>query len=189
MASKKEICIETDCSKSIQSNLGNLLIIPFEDGTADLQKLFSFFLHSAPDVESAHSQRIPKAKHSVIFGMMIENRHFKYQKFCWSQAPIEKELSKGYLNGETICLKCKRFVCKKKQTVKGNPTETDLDCFLRHIRNAIAHDRVYYNHAGNRVHIVFEDENSSGKLSARIVCIKSDLEHWKKILSNPENYQ
>ncbi len=167
MASKKEICIETDCSKSIQSNLGNLLIIPFEDGTVDLQKLFSFFLHSAPDVESAHSRRIPKAKHSVIFSMMIENCHFKYQKFCWSQAPIEKELSKGYLNGETICLKCKRFVCKKKQTVKGNPPETDLDCFLRHIRNAIAHGRVYYNHAGNRVHIVFEDENITPELEHR----------------------
>ena len=188
MASIKKKCVETSCSKSVQCDLNRLLIVPFDGGTTDTQKLFSFFLHRAPDVESAHSKRIPAVKHSAIFNMMMETRHFKYQKFCWAQSPIEKELSKGYLSDENICLKCKRFVCKKKQTVKGMPIETDLDCFLRHIRNSIAHGRVYYSHAGNCVHIVFEDENNSGNLSARIVCIKADLEHWKRVLSNPENY-
>lgn len=189
MAITKELCVEPDCSKSIQSSLNNLLIAPFEGGTADTQKLFSFFLHNAPDVESAHSKQIPVAKHSAIFNAMMEKRHFKYQKYCWAQAPIEKELSKGYLNGDAICLKCKRFVCKKKQTVKGASKETDLDCFLRHIRNSIAHGRVYYSHTGNRVRIVFEDKNSSKTLSARIICVKADLEYWKRILSNPENYK
>jgi hypothetical protein len=189
MTTGREICIETDCSKSKQTKLGNFLIIPFEGGTAEIQKLFSYFLYSVPDVESTHSHQIPKAKHSSIFDMMMKKRHFRYQKFCSSQAHIEKELSKGYLNGDAICLKCKRFVCKKKQARDGIPPETDLDCFLRHIRNAIAHGRVYCNHAGNRIHIVFEDKNSTGKLSARIVCIKADLELWKRILSKPENYQ
>ena len=189
MAMKKERCIETACSKSMYHNLNDLLITPFEEGTTDTQKLFSFFLHSAPDIESAHSKRIPVVKHSAIFNMMMEKRHFKYQKFCWAQTSIEKELSKGYLNGETLCLKCKRFICKKRQISKNKPIETDLDCFLRHIRNSIAHGRVYYSHAGNRIHIIFEDENSTGNLSARIVCIKADLEHWKRILSNPEIYR
>ena len=189
MAAKREKCIETDCSKCVQSNLNALLIIPFDVGNDDIHRLFSFFLHSAPDVESAHSKRISIVKHSTIFNMMMEERHFKYQRFCWHGAPIEKELSKGYLNGEEACLKCKRFICKKKQTKKGTAQETDLDCFLRHIRNSIAHGRVYCSHAGNRVHIIFEDENSSGNLSARIVCIKADLEHWKRVLSNPANYQ
>ena len=184
----KEKCIEVDCCRSIKLSLQYLLIAPFEDGTDETKRLFSYFLHSVPDVESIHSKRIPKVKHSTIFNMMMETSHFKYQEFCCAQAHIEKELSKGYLNGEIICLKCKRFVCKKKQMVKGMPIETDLDCFLRHIRNSIAHGRVYYRHAGNRVHIVFEDENSTGNLSARIVCVKADLEHWKQILSNPENY-
>lgn len=188
MASRKETCIDANCSKSIPRNLTNLLIVPFEDGTSDTQKLFSFFLHSAPDIVSAHSKKIPTVKHSAIFATMMESRHFAYQKFCWWQTPIEKELSKGYLNGNTICLKCKRFVCKKKETAKGAPKETDLDCFLRHIRNSIAHGRVYYHHAGNRVHFVFEDTNTTGNLSARIVCIKADLEYWKRVLSNPENY-
>ena len=110
-------------------DLNDLLITPFEGGTADTQKLFSFFLYRAPGIESAHSKRIPTVKHSAIFNM------------------------------------------------------------IRHIRNSIAHGRIYYSHTGNRIHIVFEDANSTGNLSARIVCIKADLEHWKRILSNPEVYR
>lgn len=120
---------------------------------------------------------------------MLKERPFKYQKFCAFNAQIEKELKQANLDGDDICLKCKRFVCKRKQTKNGAFPETDLDCFLRHIRNSIAHGRVYCLHGGNRVRIVFEDENSSGNLSARIVCIKADLEHWKKVLSNPAYYQ
>ena len=175
MKNRKESCLETPCLKSKNYSLNELLVSPFEVGSADIYKLFAFFLYSAPDIESVHSKKIPSCKHSDIFCRMMDNRHFKYHK--------------GYLNGEIICLKCKRFVCKKKKTKKGMSTETDLDCFLRHIRNSIAHGRVYYSHEGNRIHIVFEDENSTGKLSARIVCIKADLEHWKRILSNLDIYR
>lgn len=182
-------CEISGCSKYKASDLRTLRILPFENESSNLESLFSYFLHSAPNIESVHSKRISAVKHSAIFNLMMENRHFKYQKFCWSQTPIEKELSKGNLNGDSICLKCKRFVCKKKQKAKGKSEETDLDCFLRHIRNSIAHGRVYYSHAGNRIHIVFEDKNSPDKLSARIVCIKADLEHWKRVLSNPQNYE
>ena len=189
MRANKEKCIDTDCKRIKWNDLQDMRIIPFEESTAETRKLFSYFLHNAPDIGSTQSQRIPTNQHSALFSTMITGRHFKYHKFCWFNAPIEKELAKGYMNGNKICLKCKRFVCKKKQTKKQNPEETDLDCFLRHIRNSIAHGRVYYYHAGNRIHIVFEDKNSSGNLSARIVCIKVDLEHLKYVLSNPANYQ
>ena len=59
---------------------------------------------------------------------------------------------------------------RKTKKVFADPQfhlQRDLDCFLRHIRNAIAHGRVYYNHAGNRVHIVFEDENITPELEHR----------------------
>ncbi len=191
MAKKKtecKQCIDSNCKKYVDHQMSEMLIAPFEGGTTDTQKLFSYFLHSAPDIESTHSRRIPRTKHSGIFELMMQNRHFFYQKFCWFNAPIEKELAKGHLDGEEMCLKCKRYVCKKKQIPKSQPQESDLDCFLRHIRNSIAHGRVFFCHAGNRVHIVFEDKNTSGNLSARIVCIKADLEHWKRVLSNPNNY-
>ena len=185
----KEKCIVGDCNKCVKKSLNDFLIVPFEEGTVETRKLFSYFLYSAPDIESIHSRTIPQEKHAEIFERMIKGRHFQYQKLCWFNAVIEKELSNGYLNGNDICLKCKRFVCKKKKTAKGNPTETDLDCFLRHIRNSIAHGRVYLCHGGNRIHIIFEDENSSKNLSARIVCIKADLEYWKSVLSDQRYYQ
>lgn len=110
MKNRKESCLETPCLKSKNGSLNELLVSPFEVGSADIQKLFAFFLHSAPDIESVHSKKIPSCKHSDIFCRMMDNRHFKYHNFCPAQATIEKELSKGYLNGEIICLKCKRFV-------------------------------------------------------------------------------
>ena len=184
----KENCIKKDCIKRINRPLQDILIAPFEEGTPEIRKLFAYYLQDAPNIESAHSMKIHRSLHADIFDRMLEGRHFKHQKFCGSNATIENELEKGFLNGNNICLKCKRFVCKKKKTDKGKEQETDLDCFLRHIRNAIAHGRVYYCHAGNRIHVIFEDKNSSGKLSARIVCIKADLDHWKRVLSDKRYY-
>lgn len=183
----KEKCIDSDCYKCNKESLQSF-ISPFEDGTSETRKLFSYFLHKAPNIESVHSTLIPDVMHTEVFERMLESRHFKYKKFCWANAVIENELCKGFLDGNLLCLKCKRFVCKKKKTEKGRTPETDLECFLRHIRNAIAHGRVYIFHARNRIHIVFEDVNTSGKLSARIVCIKADLEYWKSVLSDKRYY-
>lgn len=185
---KSTKCISPDCRVCTSFQLDDLLIVPFEGGTPDTRKLFSYFLYSAPNIESTHSKKIPLDLHNEIFNRMIDKRHYKYQKFCGASAVIDKELEKGHLDGDSFCLKCKRFVCKKKQTTKGKLPESDLDCFLRHIRNSIAHGRVYFLHGGNKIHIVFEDENTTGNLSARIVCIKADLEHWKRVLSDKKYY-
>lgn len=177
-------CFKNPCNKNNLKALDNLLVIPFQIPNLEIQNLLSFFLHLAPDIESVHARKINISKHNEILNRMFENRHYQYSKFCASNAKIENELSKAHLNGDLLCLKCKRFVCKKK----GGQSETDLDCFLRHIRNAIAHGRVYYCHAGNRIHIIFEDMNNSGNISARIVCIKADLKYWKKILTEEHYY-
>lgn len=177
-------CITKKCNIYNNQNLNNLLIVPFESPTLEVRKLFSYFLHIAPNIESAHSKIIPSEKHDEIFERMMNNRHFKYKRFCSANAVIEQEFCECNLNDVNICLKCKRFVCKRRKQTKAKKQETDLNCFLRHIRNSIAHGRVYYCHAGNRIHIVFEDENSTGKLSARIVCIKADLEHLKQVLTD-----
>ncbi len=188
MKEKSIKCISSDCRVCLENKLNDLLIVPLEEGTTDTRKLFSYFLYSAPNIESVHSKNVHSDLHNEVFERMMDKRHYKYLKFCGASAKINKELNKGYLGGESICLKCKRFVCKKKQTKKGGKPESDLDCFLRHIRNSIAHGSVYLLHAGNRIHIVFEDRNKLNNLSARIVCIKADLEHWKRILENPKNY-
>jgi len=176
------------CKSERCINIMDARILPFEEGTRETQRLFSYFLHSAPNIESSLSSNIPREKHAEIFDLMMEGRHYKYMKFCSSNTPIDKELQKGHLSGVQICLKCKRMVCKKKKLQnKQSLPETDLECFLRHIRNSIAHGLVSYIHAGNRIHIVFEDTNGNN-LSARIVCIKADLEQWKTILSDTRYY-
>lgn len=181
---KKIPCSALKCGSAKIENLKNILTCPFDENTASMHKLLSYFLYSAPGIESVHSYVIPREKHSAILSVMLDERHFCYTKFCSPSAQVEDELKKASLNGDELCLKCKRFVCKKKHSPKNKEKESDLDCFLRHIRNAIAHGRFYYRHDGNKVHILFEDINKSGNYSARIVCIKADLQEWKNILEH-----
>lgn len=177
-------CISKDCYRHNALKLENLAVIPFEYGKEEIESLFSYFLYKAPNIESVHSPQISSKYKREILDRMISNQHYRYQCFCKSNSPIEKELVKANLSdGDGVCLKCKRFVCKKKKK-KGAVGESDLDCFLRHIRNSIAHGRVYLWRDGNKHHIMFEDENNTGKISARIVCVKSDLSHWKKVLND-----
>jgi hypothetical protein len=186
-AVEKKECFEI-CEHYFIYNLGDKIVPPFQIQNVEIQKLLSYFLHEAPNIESAHSRIIPRERHSDIYEKMFQGRHFVYRKICSSTANIETELKRGNLHGELMCLKCKRYVCKRKSLSKKQLQESDLECFLRHIRNSIAHGRVYYVQGRNRVFIVFEDLNNRGNLSARIVCIKADLEHWKKELSRTSNY-
>ncbi len=185
----KNTCIKNNCKKHTPKSLHDNIIVPFENDNDEVKRLFSYFLYRAPNIESKHSKIIDNSFHSFIMEEMMKDRDFKYTKFCSSNARIEEELRKGFMDENSICLKCKRFVCKRKLSRKNTPEETDFECFLRHIRNAIAHGRVYYFHASNRIHIVFEDENSSRKISARIICIKADLQHWKSVLSDERYYR
>lgn len=127
---KKENCLASNCTNVAKQNLETLKIVPFEDVSKELARLFSFFLYCAPDIESAHSKQIDRNRHTAVLELMLKERHFKYQKFCASNAQIEKELKPASLNGDNICLKCKRFVCKRKQAKSKALAETDLDCFL-----------------------------------------------------------
>ena len=180
-------CIRNNCTSSSNVKLDDILIIPFDNLHEDMRILFSYFLYKAPNICSVHSTEIPIESNSIIFEQMMDNRHFKYCFFCNSNAKIQKELERGHIWGKELCLKCKRYVCKRARREKNQPAESELNCFLRHIRNSIAHGRVYYLYSKSGVHIMFEDFNDSGNLSARIICSKSDLENWKKILENFHN--
>lgn len=67
------------------------------------------------------------------------------------------------------------FICKYKDT-----NEKDYVCFLRHIRNAIAHNHLYYINAGNRKFIMFDDfYDNTKKQNARILLSQTDLQRLK----------
>lgn len=171
------------CNFNQKLNICDLLNVPFEIDHKELQKLLSYFLHLSPEISSVHSLKISPELHNNIFQEMMRGRAFKYENFCSSNSKISRELIKAELSGNKLCFKCKRFICKRRHTDKGQLPESNLSCFLRHIRNAIAHGRFYYKHTGNRVFIMFEDMNDQ-EISARIVCNLADLQHWKSVLSN-----
>ena len=54
MPKEKVNCLTNNCSKCNLKVMSGLHIVPFEDGTAETKKLFSYFLYNAPNIESAH---------------------------------------------------------------------------------------------------------------------------------------
>lgn len=174
------------CKKQHYDKLDQILTPPFETDDKQLSRILSYFLHLAPNISSAHSNSLSNINnlHNAILTEMFEGRNFVADiDFCSPNCKIIKHTDKLVLSGNNICLKCKRAVCKRNPKKKAESAETDLNCLLRNLRNSIAHGRVYYHHAGNRVLLMFEDiTQNSTNISARIVCTRADLEHWKSVL-------
>ena len=91
----------------------DLSIVPFDIDNKTIRRAFSFLLHKAPNIESLHSGYIELNKHDDLFRRMMDNRHFDYERICAFNAVIENKLKKAKLDGELICLKCKRYWNKK----------------------------------------------------------------------------
>lgn len=163
-------------------NIGDLqkkTIKPFEIEDEKLVRLFSFFLHFAPTIDSVTAANIGQARLERNWNNFICVFGRKSHAFLMpsvSRMAYASNLSKqGLDDSAEINRKKKGFVCKRRKN-----TEEDWECFLRHIRNAIAHNRVYMSSAGNRKYILFEDSNDSGNPSARIFISQTDLQNLKK---------
>lgn len=152
-------------------------ILPFEIDDEKLMKLFSFFLHSAPTIKSTTAMNISEERmnrnwQNFILTVFNEENY----TFLNAQNPIEKYFEKYGLNdANEIKKRTHGFICKYKDT-----NEKDYVCFLRHIRNAIAHNHLYYINAGNRKFIMFDDFNdNTKKQNARILLSQTDLQRLK----------
>ncbi len=158
-------------------------IIPFECEIGELRKLFSYFQYQAPNIDSLNSPLLESSIHDSVL-LEITNGKDCF-KFCQQNAVTVDELSKVALNGTELCSWCKRFLCKRMtKPAKRDPSrrETDLECLLRHLRNAIAHGHVFVIHGGNHISVLLEDTNEKGNTTARIVCCQADLKKWCNIL-------
>lgn len=158
-------------------------VVPGECDIGELRQLFAFFEHRAPNIESVHSHILAESLHEQTLAQMLrDNRSFV---FCAHSVSTESELEKLGLAGNSLCSRCKRFLCKRSghdsKRVPGQK-ETDLECLLRHIRNAIAHGHVFIIHGGNYISILFEDLNERKKITARIICCQADLKKWRAVL-------
>ena len=181
-------CITKKCEKNVvYFNISSEnAVVPFECEIGDLRQLFSYFHYKAPNVDSLQSPYLRPEFHEVILSEMLKRNDVF--RFCAQNAKIDEELKIVALNGNSICNRCKRFLCKRMTSrgAKRDETrkETDLECLLRHIRNSIAHGHVFIIHNGNYISILLEDQNDKGNTTARIVCCQADLKKWRTVLES-----
>lgn len=148
-------------------------ICPFEVKDSKLQLLFSFFLHKAPTIDSQLA--IKNKKHDLKWNSYIKNWKENTYKFNSKKIHGENILSQYKLTEiKEVGNKDRAFVCVKK-----DPTESDYECFARHLRNSIAHGFVFMVAKKNRTYLFFEDYNKNKNRMAIILVSKSDLEKLK----------
>ena len=153
-------------------------VAPFETADRKLLNLFSFFLHLAPTIESEKALNIEKSRLENNWDRFIESIPINQYIFIDDHRSLETYLVKYSLSDECeINRKYKGLVVKRK-----SKKETEYECILRHIRNAIAHSNVYIYQTGNRKYICFTDFNKTGKQSAMILLSQTDLSNLKKEL-------
>lgn len=158
-------------------------VLPFEISDGKLIKLFSFFLHSAPTIESKTAAKIDihrLSKNWSNFNAQMPSNKVKFFAASYSKNNFMNSLNKYGLDDESeVNRRTKAFVCKKKET-KNELSEPDCNCLLRHIRNSIAHNNVNLVNSGNRKYILFEDFNRNHNLTARILLSQTDLNTLKR---------
>ena len=151
-------------------------IKPFEIEKDKLVRLFSFFLHTAPTVDSASASVIDSGRLQRNWENFISGLSDDCYDFLAPNCVIEHYFQKYNLHNDANVNRCsKGFVCKRKSN-----KEKDYECVLRHIRNAIAHSHVYISITGNRQYILLEDFNKTKKQSSRILLSQADLARLKK---------
>lgn len=154
-------------------------ISPFEIDDIKLTRLFSFFLHSAPTIDSNLASRIDEdrllSNWDNFVSQFTKERILLYSDLYSSEKLIQQFERHGLSDEATVSRRLKVIVCKRK-----NKTETDYQCVLRHLRNSIAHCNLYLSNAGNRKYILFEDYNKRENITARILLSQADLSLLKR---------
>lgn len=168
------------CKSSDYNNKSKLLIVPMEIENEELRQIFSFFLYKAPCIPSCHSKQLDKVdgdkEEELLNKFFIKTNNEVI--FRTNKKSFLNKMETMQLNNSSLCLRCKRGVC----IFRRESDYTKLRCLIRHIRNAIAHGYVYYKY-DNRIHrIMFEDYDRYKNVSARIVCVKSELLELRKII-------
>lgn len=106
---------------------------------------------------------------------------------------ITETLKSMNLN-DKICWKHPRAVLKQSYTIKVREngkiditnSESRMVCLFRHIRNSLAHNRIYLSQ--DRTMILLEDAEDGGRLSARILIPVHSLVEWIKIVDRNKNF-
>lgn len=163
--------------------IGDILnnpVLPFELEDEKMRKLFSYFLHSAPTIDCRSKGNIPTIGMDATWVKFLEEIGIDSSEYhVYASSSIsESQLQKYKLNAcSTITRRTKQFIA----CLKGDES-VEINCFLRHLRNSIAHNYVYISE-GKRKYCIFDDYNNHHNQTARIMLLKTDLEKLKKLLS------
>lgn len=162
-----------------KDNIKHYLTTPENSGIKGFSKLADYFQYRAPMIDSIHSADcvLSETRQDEILSKMLSEANLKTQsKFLYRFQKNSLKLMS--LEGEDICFKCVRLICSKKTD------ETDLASLLRHIRNSLAHGRIYVKKTKNQTYILLEDfDTRKERISARMLITKAILERWKRALS------
>lgn len=139
----------------------------------EVNDCLEYFLYLAPNVDNYRNITFDFTEsENALLSRMFE----KFYR-CYKTEFSKTDLNSEELNpNDTIAKKCIYLHTNSKTK------EIEINCFLRHMRNAIAHGRVFFY---PNDWIVFEDyKMRSDNLSARIICQIEDLKKWKEELCN-----
>ena len=156
-------------------------IAPFEIEDTKLRRLFSFFLHTAPTIDSNLASKIDEDRLLNNWNRFVSNYANKkisiYSDSYSSENLIQQFGKHGLSNESKVNRKLNAIVCKKKKQA-----ETEYQCVLRHLRNSIAHCNLYISNSSNRKYILLEDYNKSGNITARMLLSQDFLNKLRKEL-------
>lgn len=139
--------------------------------------LYCFFQLQAPSIDSFQSISNNPESYSRTLTKMLKKWNEENACFINPQARINKRLKNlDMLHTESIKCKGMRFVVRRK-----NPKENNLACLLRHMRNSIAHGRVFTKEVGGVEYILFDD-TVGDTCTARIICTEKELIRWKDLI-------
>lgn len=158
--------------------LKQLAVIPIRSGINDLNKMVEFFLYRAPQISSCHScGKLKESLHAEIYSRLLKDAGLKPGKTAKMNKTIQStSFSIMGLDGPEFELHTPRLLCKRLRR------ETEFTALLRHIRNSLAHGRLYVRKTKQGNYLCLEDIDQENKLTARIVITDTILKSWKSII-------
>ena len=152
---------------------------PFEIEDEQLRKVFAFFLHKAPTIDSLHSLNIESSQLQINWEHFLSEWKHAHRFYSRDYFPNDDVILDFVLSdGSEVKRNCQAFIC-----TKADKNEQDYECLLRHIRNAIAHGHLFVDAYAKRKYILFEDCNSNGNLRALILLTLTDMKNLKMLIS------
>ncbi len=178
-------CVISRCNKNVEHFIISKenAVNPQTIDIGDLRQLFGYFQYKAPNTSSYQCESLDEAYHIDLFDEMMKSWKKENTSIIVFNSTYDNESPNYALNGNSVCSYCKRYLLKRGKP-KNGIQETDFNCFIRHLRNSLAHGRVFVIHGGNSIKIMFEDYDTKNKvISGRMICNQSDLKKWRILIN------